>query len=454
MPTEVKTPAVHKPPGDLPDSHPDATLDDLRQILFRRQIEKIEDLEDGLAHLEHRLSDEGFLVKMIAPVLGEAIRLRIKEARDEVIEALYPVIGKVVQRAVTEAVADLARSLDAQAKRSFDFRVVWWRMKARFGGASEAHIRLRQMLPFEVTDVLLIHRETGLLLHHIHNESGLTSDTDLFSGMLTAIRDFSHATLGGEEGAGLGEITYGDHRILIETARYAYLAVIVDGVAPPGFLADMRDCIAMIENTHAEELRDYQGDAQAAPAAAAALGSLMEAAPARKLSANQKRFLAGALGMVLLFLGMCGLYTYWVWRLANRTPPVVFIFPPTATFTLTPTSTATFTPTATHSPTPAPTFTPTYTPLPSATWTAAPAPILGVILGNVWMHSGPSADAPRLGVILTLGERVELLAVSGNWVWVRRAAADQNVVDGWIPTRWFGNTSAIPFQLITPSATP
>jgi hypothetical protein len=189
--------------GDPPETLADPSLEDLRQILFRRQIEKIEGLEADLDRLEHEVHDEENLVRMIAPVLGEAIRLRIHEARDEIIEALYPVIGKVVQRAVGEAVSDLARSLDAQVKRTFNLRLAWYRLRARFCGASDAQIRLRELLPFVVTDVLLIHHETGLLLYHLTSDFSVTSDVDLFSGMLTAIRDFSQDTLGGEEG-GLG----------------------------------------------------------------------------------------------------------------------------------------------------------------------------------------------------------------------------------------------------------
>jgi hypothetical protein len=111
---------------------------------------------------------------------------------------------------------------------------------------------LRELLPFVVTDVLWIHRETGLLLYHLTSDFSVTSDLDLFSGMLTAIRDFSQDTLGGDEEGGLGEITYSDQHILIETGRHSYLAAIVNGVPPPGFKEAMREAIDAIENAQAE----------------------------------------------------------------------------------------------------------------------------------------------------------------------------------------------------------
>jgi hypothetical protein len=456
VPEEDRSPPPGDPAGVSQDLPADDSIEALRQILFRQQIEKIQGLEANLDLLELQVNDEKKLVKMIAPVLGDAIRLRIYEARDEIITALYPIIGKVVQTAVREAVSDLARSLDAQVKRSFNLRLAWYRLRARFSGASEAQIHLRELLPFVVTDVLLIHRQSGLLLAHLTSETSVTSDADLFSGMLTAIGDFSRDTLGGEEDAGLGEITYHDQHILIENGRLAYLAVIVDGIPPVGFKADMRQALTELEAANGEALRAYQGDAGDLAAASETLQPLMATGLPQKLSTSQKRFLVGALGGVSLLLVMCVLFTLGVYRLGRgAAPPPVVIIPTTAippTATTAPTATAT--PTPAPSPTPTLTFTPTLAPtgLPSVTPTEAP--VNGVILGNVYMRTRPALDSPRTGVVLSLGQQVELLAQYGNWVRVRKLTSEQFSTDGWIPARWLGISAAIPARLVTPTAKP
>jgi hypothetical protein len=458
VPEEEQASAPSPDAGDPQDSPADASLEDLRQILFRRQIKKIESLEANLDRLEYRVNDEQALVKMIAPVLGEAIRLRIHEARDEIIEALYPVIGKVVQRAVGEAVSDLARSLDAQVKRSFNFRLVWYRLRARLSGASDAQIGLRELLPFTVSDVLLIHRETGLLLYQLASEFRVTSDVDLFSGMLTAINDFSRDTLGGEDEGGLGEITYLNQHIMIESGRHAYLAVIVNGVPPAGFKAEMRQALNEIESVYAEPLKNYQGDSSLLAPVEGTLTPLMTTgAPQQSLSTSQKRLLAGALGGLAMLVVVCGLFTFWVFRLGRLSaPPAVAILPPTATLvpTATQTPTSTATPTPTFSPTPTLTSTPTLTPtaIPSSTPTSAV--IFGVTLGNVYVRTRPALDSPRTGVVLPLGDKVELLAEYGDWVRVRKLLKDQYSIDGWIPLRWFGTSATIPTSIITPTASP
>ncbi len=453
MPVEAQSPASRAAAGDPQEIHPDSSLEQIRQILLRDQEARIGGLESDVQRLDHQIRDESSLIKMIAPVLGDAIRLKIKEARDEMIEALYPIIGQVVRRAVTEAVSDLARSLDAQAKRAFDFRLAWWRLRARFGGASAAQIRLRELLPFKVSDAILIHRDSGLLLSHLAGEASVTADSDLFGGMLTAIRDFSQDTLGGDGQDELGEITYGDRRILIETGRSVYLAVIVSGTPPPQYRDGMRECLIDVENAHADAIDNHPGDESAFSDAQGQLQPLLVSAEPKKMSKSQKSFLAAGVGAVIIFVAGCILLTSWLYRASHPVqPPPAAIVQPSTTSTLAPTALLTFTPTAEPLPTETPA--PTATLLPSATPTTSRAPFIGVILGNVWMRTGPSAEAARSEVVLTQGERVELLAVYGDWLRVKQISSEQVFAEGWIPARWFGAAEDFPALLITLTASP
>jgi hypothetical protein len=428
---------------------PDPSLDALREILFGGQVAR---LEGELDDLERRLTDRDTLIAIVAPVLGDAIRRQIREARQEMIEALYPIIGQLVMRAVSEAIRDLARTIDARVRTSFDPRVVWWRLRARIGGVSGAEMTLRESLPFDVTEVFLIHRETGLLLQHMSRDPEASSDSDLVSGMLTAIRDFVQESFGrGEEGQ-LDEIQYGDRSILIETAQHAYLAVVIDGVEPPGFRAEMRERIVEIDHTYARTLRHYDGDATPLAPARKALVSLLPAAESRELSPAQKWVLVGATTLVAVCLLGVGLAGAWAWR--TSTYPRVAVLPP-ATVTVTPSATATPPPTATAtaSATPLPTLTPspTVTATPMPTSTPTPASVAGLMTGIVWLREGPSHDSSSVGVTLKIAQTVEILAVYGDWYQVHWRTQDQAEVTGWVPARWVGTTAPIPAYIVTPT---
>ena len=459
----------HPPPpgnaGDVPPPQAEPSVDTLREILFGRYRQQIAELQAELDELERRVSDEDALIAMIAPVLGDVIRRRIRDAREEMIEALYPIIGQVVVRAVSEAVRDLARTVDAQVRTSFSPGAIWWRLRARLGGASDAEMSLRESLPFEVVDIFLIHRETGLLLWLISQEPDVSAGADVISGMLTAIRDFVQDAFGvGTEGQ-LEEIEYGDLRILIEAAQHAYLAVVVDGIEPPGFRAEMRERIIEIEHAYEPALRNYDGDPAPLAPVEGTLRSLMAVSRPDGLSSTQQRVLAGALAVIaVLLMGAC-VITGWVWRAVRSTPtPVPVAIAPaqtsTPTFTATPSPSLTVTPspsvtlTATPSPTPTSTATPTLTQTPTPAPTATPAPVIGLMTGNVWLRAGPSSDSPRLGLILEQGRRIEILAAFGDWLQVRWAPQPEAEVVGWAPARWVGTTTPIPARIVTPAAGP
>jgi hypothetical protein len=119
---------------------------------------------------------------------------------------------------------------------------------------------LRTSLPFAVTEVFLIHRETGLLLWHGSDDPEATRDSELVGSMLTAIRDFAQDAFGrGKEGQ-LEEIEYGDEHILLEASRHAYLAIVVSGIEPLGFRATMRERLIQVEHQFTDMLRQYEGD--------------------------------------------------------------------------------------------------------------------------------------------------------------------------------------------------
>jgi hypothetical protein len=429
----------------------DPSLENLREILFGQEVAR---LDGELDDLERRLTDRDALLAIISPVLGDAIRRQVRDARQEMVEALYPIIGQVVARAVSESIRELARNIDAQMRSSFGPGVIWRRLWARMSGVSGADMALRETLPFEVAEIFLIHRESGLLLRHISADPDASPDSDLISGMLTAIRDFAQQAFGRGQEGGLEEIQYAERRILIEAAQYAYLAVVVDGVEPSGFRAEMRRRVIDVDHRYARLLRYYDGDPTPLAAVDSSLRPLMAAPEPRQLSPVQKRVLAGAAGLVTVCLVAFCLAGGWAWAAIRSTPtPLPVVIQPTPTPT--PTATSSPTPTATLTATPSPTPSPTHTPSPTATSTPTPTPtptpVVGLMTGNAWLRAGPSARSPRLGVTLRLSQTVEILAAYDDWYRVRWTPEGETEIIGWVSANWVGTTGPIPDRIVTPT---
>jgi hypothetical protein len=453
-----------------PETSSDASADALRDILFRGHRERIDKLRAEVDELERQATDRDSLVGTLSPLLGDLIRRQVRDAREEMIDALYPIIGQVVVRAVGEAIRDLAQTIDARMRRSLSPRAWWRRLRARLGGVSAGEMALREALPFAVEDMLLIHRETGLLLCHVPSDEDAMPDSDLVSGMLTAIRDFAEDTLGQAEDGDLDTIDYGDQRVLIETSHYAYLAVVVDGIEPAGFRAAMRERVVEISHENEPLLREYSGDASALEPVAASLRSLRTSVEPTRLSAGQRWMVAGALCTLLVCAAGACLSGRWVWRAVSVTPTptqTLVIASPTATMTWTATPTLTPTPTGTptHTPMPTPTWTstPTLTPLPTrptATPTKVPtstpmATYVGAVMtGSVYVRQGPGLEHELLGLVLVRGRSVDIVAVQGNWAQVRWVPQDGAQVIGWVPMTWVGTLTPVPEWLITPTVAP
>ncbi|MBK9715150.1 MAG: SH3 domain-containing protein [Kouleothrix sp.] len=411
----------------------DPEIEALRDILLSRYRRQLGALERQLLDIERRTTDEQALIGMIAPIIGDVVRRKIRDARPEMIEAFYPIVGQIVVRAVAEAIRDLARRIDAQLRASVGLRGLLRRAGARARGVSAAQLALRDALPFEIAAIFLIHRETGLLIWHTSREPLDPADSELIGGMLTAIRDFAQDTLGrGPEGQ-LDEIQYGDRRILIEATRSISLAVVVGGVEPAGLRAEMRSRAIEIEHTYEQKLRRYDGDPAPLAAVAEPLGSLLAGARPEQLGPIHKLVLAGLAGGLLICVGLACLAGQVGWRLLYppAPTPIVVVASPTAP------------PTPTATPAPAPTAPPT----PTTT-------LSGVMTGDVFLRAGPSEESARLGTVVLAGQPIEVLAASRDWYRVRWRVSADSEVTGWAPGEWVDTGGPIPAWLVTPTAAP
>jgi hypothetical protein len=273
-------------------------------------------------------------------------------------------------------------------------------------------------------------------------------DSDLISGMLTAVRDFMHDSFSQQEGhAPVDEIQYGEQRIIIQDGRLCYLAVVIHGIEPPGFRAELRRFITRLQTDQYPALSTFSGDmaelGEIPPAVerlAVELGRMAPPSDAPKpLTGGQKWLLAlGGLGGLAALLLAC-FYLQFTWALL----PLAFGDPsPTPTITASPSPTATATPTptptttATPSPTPSPTATdtPTATPPPTFTATATHIPFSVSANRPVWAYSQPNLAAERVEII-DGDTALTVVEVDGPWLLVEWQTPF-GLRQGWVTIRW------------------
>jgi hypothetical protein len=377
------------------------------------------------------------VAETLAPVIGPAMRRQIRDAKEDIIDALYPVIGQIINKAISEALRELTRSIDARLRQQLNLRDRINQMTARLRGVSDAELFIRGSLPYSIERVFLVHRDSGMLLAHVHADSSSTVEMTTISGMLTAIQDFVRDSFSGGKGE-LEEIAHGNRRILLEAGQRAYVAVVLEGVEPEGYNGLIRDAVSTINVKYENELKKFDGSMEGLPDFAAHLDPLLDPgvvspaqpAPGKPLSRPQKRILGFTVIGLLLLIGLLIFACIYIIRLW----PVAF--PPAVSFPV---------PTASPNPSSIPESLPTFTPaiiptqtstlVPTGTFTAqspssTPMP-MGVLTGNLNVRAEPSIGSPSLGVVLA-GEKVLIRDRQDIWYLITWPVEGEPILEGWI----------------------
>jgi hypothetical protein len=440
------------------------------QALIPRLIEQMGHI---ISHTIRTKRDE--LAEALGPIMSDAIRVQVRDSRQEMIEALYPIILETVMRAVTEFLREVQRNIDARLKTTFRFGGFIKRFGARLRGVSDSELTLRDSFAFSLEEIFLIQHESGLLVAHHGRKDEENDDSDLIGGMLTAIRDFARDSFGeGMPDQELREIEFGDERIIIQSGQYIYAAAVIKGIEPTGFHARLQELVSELHIQHKPALRDFVGDPAALPDLAPILGSFNPQAPAdQAMPRNQRLLLVGGAGLLLLLTAFACFYlqfTIALWPLAFGPEPTTVPVPspsavPTTTVvsvvvpspTLAPTATATWTPqptftatavppTETTQPTSTHTPTPTNTPLPSPTIASAP-----VTIRPVWVRAVPDLNTPTIAAI-PANTAVTILDSIDQWVeieWQDATGRQQ----GWLGVGWLA-VDGMPLTPVPPSEEP
>jgi outer membrane protein OmpA-like peptidoglycan-associated protein len=264
MPTDG---AAKRPASD------DQPLAELRAILLgpdreawetmRQRLDnpsqRAEDIASVLAEAV-RLRSDTKLRRALQPLLEEAIQLSVQSNPRMLADALFPIFGKAIRKAITSELDGMLQSLSQTLEQSFSWRSLRWRWESLRTGKPYAEIVLLRSLLYRVEQVFLIHRKTGLLLQHAAARTAETKDPEMVSGMLTAIQDFVRDSVSGAEGENLETVRMGEIGVVLTYGPDAILSGFVRGVAPRNLSRVFQDTLDVIERQKAQALHSFDGE--------------------------------------------------------------------------------------------------------------------------------------------------------------------------------------------------
>ncbi len=302
--------------GDLTAA---SKLAELRQVLLSEE-------RDRLERLEHReVSSEA-----VAEVLPDAILAR--EAKDdrvaraleatvkaglfrsarndpqELADAIHPALGPAIRSMIQASLRQSMESLNVALENSLSPKGIGWRLEAARTGKPFSEVVLLKTLAFRVDQVLLVDKDSGIIMSEVHAPGSESEDVDMVAGMLSAIRDFAADSFGATaEETPLEEIEFQGLTLILAQGPEAVLALVVRGNPPRALHERASEVVERLHVEYGAEMNDFEGESTAMAPLEPLLEELLEQESRRrepsKLMGALPKILAAALVLWMLVSG-------------------------------------------------------------------------------------------------------------------------------------------------------
>lgn len=229
----------------------------LKEILFEEENERYQELsqqlkakskeiDDKLANREIPESEFSQILDRIVTVMPEklgptitsTLKTQIKESRDDVVQALFPIVGQMIKKYIQQEMQLLTERIDNQFEQAFSFDLLILRFKALVTGVSYSELALKNANQPQIKEIFLIEEESGVLMASYSKSKSF--DQDMMAGMLTAIKTFVEDAMETEQ-QNLEMISYDLHKIYVQNFHKFYIAVVISGSIDEAFKSKLND---------------------------------------------------------------------------------------------------------------------------------------------------------------------------------------------------------------------
>lgn len=230
-----------------PTSEPKLRTEEAEEKMLLTTIKEIllKDDRVALSTIEDVLNDPVKLSERITPIINyhldalrhqfpkeyersveRMIEHKLRESQDDLLNVIYPVLGKMVRKFVSQQFQTLKDGIDERIRNVFSTKGFLGRMRGVLTGVKDSETLLSHLDGASIEEVYVIQRDSGLLLGSYSRNQ--TIDRDLIAGMMTAIKSFvEDAFL--REREELEFIQYGTYKILIQSFHSYYISVALGG---------------------------------------------------------------------------------------------------------------------------------------------------------------------------------------------------------------------------------
>lgn len=233
----------------------DKLLAEIKQILLEEEIQEQQAVKKEVESLKSELQMQHFEEKRLNPYFEQkinylqqnfpqlfgsfvstAVKVQLRESQDEVVEALYPIMGRLVRKFIASELQAIAESIDKRLNEVLSPDAWWQRFLDFFNGKKTEVEVMKHISRPKLEEIFLIDLNSGLLLGHYSYNNLI--DPDIIAGMLTGIKSFvEHAFMKGPQE--LQSLEYDKYKLLVNSLYTVYIAFVVEGNVTPEYKAEL-----------------------------------------------------------------------------------------------------------------------------------------------------------------------------------------------------------------------
>ena len=205
--------------------------DMLLQKLQQKESKTVDILATYLAEIITRSAQKDMpgLSRSLQGVISPAIAKEIADNKDKMVDALYPIIGNMISKYVTNAIKEILDGINSKIEDGFSLKNYKRKIKAKVTGVSESELLLEESMEATINALFIIQKDTGLLVAAAQNETHQMGDPHMVASMASAIRDFVNDWIKShKESTEVQLLSYGNATLYIESAGSVYLIAFLD----------------------------------------------------------------------------------------------------------------------------------------------------------------------------------------------------------------------------------
>ena len=232
-------------------------LDKLKELLLADELTQLKKLEEKVETLDFEARDDATIMKRITPAISKGI----SDNKETMIDALYPIMGGMISKYVTQAIKEMMETINKKIEQGFSFERIKRKAKSKITGVSETELLLEESTNARILSLFVIQKESSLLISEAHLENKEIDDAHMVASMASAIKDFINDWIENSDAENEVQLlSYGNATLYIESAGSVFIIAFLDREPNHEQRIKINTFFASIVKKYATFFQAFEGD--------------------------------------------------------------------------------------------------------------------------------------------------------------------------------------------------